>query len=137
MAFVVDCSVVLKWFFTAEATPGTAALLDATRSEVALVPSIWPLEVGNVLLGAERRGQRTVADSDRFVELLRTLRIEVDHAGFDRSLRTTLEIARSHRLSAYDASYLELARRVGVPIASLDGDLVAGAKAMKVEVLAL
>src|ERR1035437_1868528 len=79
-SFVLDTSVTMSWFFEDEATPSSIAILDVLRARQALVPSLWPLEVANVLLVAERRGRTNEARSSRFVALLNSLPIVVDPA---------------------------------------------------------
>ncbi|MEE6280593.1 type II toxin-antitoxin system VapC family toxin [Georgenia sunbinii] len=122
MAFVVDTSVTMAWCFQDEATSSTEELLDRLREEEAHVPELWRLEVTNVLLVAERRGRIREAQSRRFVDLLERLPIRV--APSAGSLTEVLDLGRRHRLSAYDAAYLELAERLGTPLATLDGRLV-------------
>jgi predicted nucleic acid-binding protein len=127
-SFVLDTSVTMSWFFEDEATPSSIAILDVLRARQALVPSLWPLEVTNVLLVAERRGRTNEARSSRFVALLNSLPIVVDPATADQALATTLHLGRQFGLSSYDASYLELAMREGCPLATLDEKLRSAAK---------
>jgi predicted nucleic acid-binding protein len=135
MSVVIDCSVTIKWLFEDEADIATARLLGSLESEVLVVPSIWPHEVANVLLVSERRGRIGPQDSAEFIEMLRAFTIEIDHPGFERGLRVATDLARDHRLSSYDASYLELAMRMGFPMATLDNALIAAAKVVGVPVL--
>jgi predicted nucleic acid-binding protein len=123
MAFVLDNSIVLAWCFEDEASPSTDHVLAALEDDVALVPPIWPLEVSNALCQAERRKRLSAADTMRFTELLRALPIVVEDARLDRATGPVLELARAHQLSCYDASYLELAMREGIPLATLDKSL--------------
>ncbi|MDP2829788.1 MAG: type II toxin-antitoxin system VapC family toxin [Sulfuricellaceae bacterium] len=118
--FVLDNSVVMAWYFEDEASDFTSAVLESLAESEALVPSIWPLEVANVLLVGERRGRSTEARSGRFIALLDTLPIRVDGATAQHALAGILSLAREHRLSAYDAAYLELAMREGVAMATQD-----------------
>lgn len=127
-SFVLDTSVTMSWFFEDEATPSSLAVLDAFRTDRALVPSLWPLEVANVLLVAERRGRTNEARSSRFIALLNSLPISVDPATADQALTTTLHLGRQFGLSSYDASYLELAMREGCPLATLDEKLCRAAE---------
>jgi predicted nucleic acid-binding protein len=120
MFFVLDCSVVMAWCFEDESVGYADAVLGALESAEALVPGLWPLEVANILLVAERRGRLSEAASARFVELLRGLPISVDGEGPVRALGSILPLAREQSLSSYDAAYLELAMREGVPLATLD-----------------
>lgn len=119
--FVIDASVAMAWCFEDEVTDDTEAVLDRLRSEQAIVPAIWPLEVANVLLVAERRGRISEAQINRFIRLLGQLPIKRDDAGSD--LAGVVATGRVHGLSSYDASYLLLAERAGLPLATLDARL--------------
>ncbi len=92
------------------------------------VPVTWGLEVANVIAGAEAKNLATEARSAEFLEMLEDLDIDVDSATFAHAMSDTLQLARRYRLSAYDASYLELALRLGIPLATLDVDLQGAAK---------
>ena len=94
----------------------------------ALVPVTWGFEVANVIARAEAKGLVTEARSEAFLEMLEGVDIEVDTATFQHALSATLQLARRYKLSAYDASYLELALRQGMPLATLDEDLQKAAK---------
>jgi predicted nucleic acid-binding protein len=105
------------------------------QHETALVPSVWFLEVVNVLAVAEKRKRCTTAQSIRFLETLKSLPIEVD-GGFTMSqCESLLFLARSHELSSYDAAYLDIALRLGHPLATLDSHLRTVAKKSGVVVL--
>lgn len=121
MPFVVDASVTLAWCFEDEATPQTEAILDRLSDDTAMVPALWELEVSNVLLLGERRSRLTESQSARFVALLAQLPIHVDSASAD--MGAVLATGRRHALTAYDAAYLVLAEREGVPLATLDAKL--------------
>jgi len=88
-----------------------------------IVPAIWSLEVGNVLLVAERRGRLSEADSSRFLSMLADLPIQSEIETRQLAMSYILFLAREYKLSTYDASYLDLAMREGVPLASLDKGL--------------
>jgi predicted nucleic acid-binding protein len=133
--FVVDNSVVMAWCFEDEASAYTEGVLDQLRQTQALVPAIWPLEVANVLLIAERRDRLNEAQAAHFAELLQVLPILVQEADVQRILGPVLAVGRAHRLSAYDASYLELAARQGLPLATQDGRLRKAAGTAGVTVL--
>jgi len=92
------------------------------------VPAAWCLEAANVIARAEAKGLVTEARSSAFLELLQDLDIEVDPETVHYAPATTLQLARRYGLSAYDASYLELALRTGLPIATLDEGLQKAAK---------
>jgi predicted nucleic acid-binding protein len=135
-AFVVDCSIAMAWLFHDEATPRTAALLHRLATETALVPGWWFLEITNVLAIAERKGRITPAQSDAFVADLGKLGIERDDEAPDRAFTHILALCRAHRLTSYDAIYLDLAVRRGLPLATLDQDLRKTAKQLGVRLLA-
>ncbi|MBI4322393.1 MAG: type II toxin-antitoxin system VapC family toxin [Chloroflexi bacterium] len=130
MSFVVDTSVSMAWCFEDEANSFTEAVLDRLGEEEAVVPAIWTLEVANVLLVGERRGRLTQAQSVRFVQLLHALPIEVDSEASKGMSAEVLAIGRWYSLSAYDAAYLELAARLGVPLATQDTRLGQAAERM-------
>lgn len=125
---VVDASVTAAWCFEDEETKYARRLLKRSRDIVFYVPAIWPLEMTNVLLVNERRKRINAADTVRFVMLLNELAIQVDRPPAMQPFDSTLLLARAHGLSAYDAAYLELALRKGVPLATLDARLRAAAK---------
>src|SRR5271154_6308582 len=135
-AFVVDCSMAMAWLFHDEATPKTAALLKRLATETALVPGWWFLEVTNVLALAERKGRITPAQSDSFIADLSKLEIERDDEGPDRAFTHLLALCRTHRLTSYDAIYLDLAIRRNLPLATLDDALRKSAKKLGVSLVA-
>lgn len=120
---VLDASRTLAWCFEDEGGADTDALIDRVAAEGALVPAIWPLEVANALAVAERRGRIAPEDSVAFVALIEELPITVDAATASHAFHETLNLARDHGLSVYDAAYLELAVRAGLPLATLDEGL--------------
>jgi len=134
-AFVVDCSVAMAWLFNDEATPKTAALLNRLATETALVPGWWFIEITNVLAMAERKGRITPAQSDAFVADLGKLGIERDDEAPDRAFTFLLTLCRRHRLTSYEAIYLDLAVRHNLPLATLDEDLRKSAKKLGVRLL--
>lgn len=117
---VLDCSVAVAWCFEDEASPETDAVLERVRDEGALVPALWHLELGNVLVQAERRKRLTAADTTTRLELIADLPIVTDDETPTRALREVLTLARAEGLTTYDAAYLELAMRKGLPLASRD-----------------
>jgi predicted nucleic acid-binding protein len=125
--FVIDASVALAWCFDDEATDATKALLDRFENEHGEVPSLWHLELANALALGERNGRITPARTYEFIALIAGLPIVVDEQTPNRALSAVLELARSERLSAYDASYLELAMRRGAPLATKDDALAQAA----------
>ena len=113
----------MAWCFEDEASAYTEGVLDRLRETQALVPAIWPLEVANVLLIAERRDRLNEAQTAHFAQLLQLLPILVEEADVARILGSVLAVGRAHSLSAYDAAYLELAARQGLALATQDGRL--------------
>lgn len=128
MALVVDASVTIAWFFADEVTSFTESVLDRVENTEAVVPATWPLEICNVLLVAERRRRVTAAQTAYFLRFLETLPITVDPVSPNLVLGPVLALGREHDLTAYDASYLELAVREGLPLATLDAALMSAAR---------
>jgi predicted nucleic acid-binding protein len=131
MSFVLDASVALLWL-APETNPAGAdyatAALGALADSQALVPSLFALEIANVVAKLESRGISTEADSQRYITLLGRLNIAVDQATAAQACGDTLSLARRYKLSAYDAAYLELALRAGLPLATLDANLAKAAE---------
>jgi predicted nucleic acid-binding protein len=128
-AFVLDCSATLPWVFGDEATPACDALLDQLGAGArAWVPSLWHLELGNVLLGAKRRNRIDQAGIEAFLSQLAVYDIAVDDQTTERAWQKTLDLALQYGLSTYDAAYLELSLRRGVPLATLDSALITAAR---------
>lgn len=134
-SLVVDNSVVMSWCFKDETNQYADAVLDRLCEATAFVPSIWPLEVVNVLLAAERKRRLSEADSVRFITLLSQLPIVVEHEQPERIMKDLLALARVNDLSSYDASYLDLSMRKGFPIATLDIRLIEAARKTDVPIL--
>ena len=133
--FVLDASFTLCWCFENQATDYSEAILERLAGgEEASVPFIWPLEVANVLLTAEKRKILKFAQVTGFLEELGGWPIQVDTVGVERAFQQILSMARQHHLSAYDASYLELAVRQGLPLATLDNDLRKAAVAVGIRI---
>jgi len=127
--FVLDCSVTMAWYFKDEANAYAKAVRKQLADMDAVVPSLWPLEVANILLLGERRQRSSAAEAGKWLGYLRLLPIRVDDETAARAWSDILHVARSHLLSVYDAAYLELAIRLGLPLASLDDRLTAAANA--------
>ena len=130
--FVLDNSIVMAWSFEDETSPYADAVLDRLTSGRAIVPSLWPLEVANALLMGERRKRSTEAETIRWIGILNRLPIVIDDETNTRAWGETVALARGHKLSAYDAAYLELAMRSGLPLATLDERLKTVAQAVGV-----
>ena len=126
--FVLDCSVTMAWCFEDECDQYADAVLGALGKTEAIVPSVWPLEVANVLLVAERRKRLKKADTARFSELLNGLPIVVEWMNSESVLTRVLANGRELGLSSYDAAYLELAMRQGLALASRDKALKVASK---------
>jgi len=133
--FVVDASVALAWCFADEATAATSALLDRFEAGNAEVPWLWPLELANALAVGERNGRITPARTSEFIALIGGLPIVIDLQTPDLALGRVLDLARSERLNVYDASYLELAMRRGLPLATKDSELANAAWRVGVSLL--
>lgn len=129
MNFVLDASVALAWAFEDEGGDYPKLVLEALGWGEAVTSSLWPLEVSNGLVVAERRGRITPADSSRFAALLMALPIVIEPLDRRRVFDTVRPLARVTGLSVYDAHYLELAARLGVPLSTLDQGLQAAAEA--------
>jgi predicted nucleic acid-binding protein len=130
--FVVDASVSGAWYLPDESDPlaDTAAL--RLRTESAIVPELFWFELRNIFLIGERRGRISEADTARFLSNLARLPIAADREPNEIAI---FQLARTHKLSFYDATYLELAQRKNAPIATLDSALVKAAKTEKVQLL--
>ena len=122
-AFVVDASVSAAWFLPDEATPETEAALEATAQADVWVPALWTLEIGNLLLSAQRRRRMSADKRRQLAQAASGLRLRVDREPV--SIPALDELAARFGLSAYDAAYLELAMRRGLPLATRDTDLSA------------
>ena len=127
MSIVLDSSVALTWFLRDELPE--RELRKRIALEGAVAPILWQWEVAIALLMSERRGRLSPSDRAAAFGDLRALPIEIDEDSFTHAWAGTFAIALAHRLTIYDAAYLELAQRRGLPLASLDGALRAGATA--------
>jgi predicted nucleic acid-binding protein len=131
-SLVIDCSVTMAWYFKDEATAYTNAVRAALATRRAAVPALWPLEVANVLLMGERRKRSTQAKATKWLRFLNALPIAVDTPTPELAFDPILSLARSHKLTSYDAAYLELAMRLGLPLAARDDALEKAAQAVGV-----
>jgi len=134
--FVLDCSVTMCWCFIDEGNQYALNLVRSMNSCEAIVPCVWPLEVTNALLVAERRNRITPAKSLRFLSMLFSYNIAVSLPTPIELAKESLLLGRQNGLSSYDAAYLELAMREGVPIATLDNRLINAAKSLGVPIQA-
>lgn len=136
MPFVVDASATLAWCFRDEATEWSRALLQRIREgEAVRVPAHWSTEVANGLLVALRRKRLTLDDVLAIIADLQLLPIVSEAALTPVSSERVLRLAIQNVLTLYDAAYLDLAFRLGLPLATLDGDLRKAATAAGVELL--
>lgn len=140
MKLVLDASVALSWLLedagAGQAYAGAVFGILGSPSAEAHVPTTWGLEIANVIAKAESRGMLSTARSQAFLATLTATPILCDTETDAHTLQETLQLARRYRLSSYDASYLELALRTALPLATLDAELrraaeIAGVKRVK------
>lgn len=132
--FVLDCSIVLAWYFADEKDRYADRVAGALAGATAVVPGHFHLELANVLVVGERRERSTEAQATAFLRRLASLPIVVDSQTAGRACSDIIMLARAHNLSTYDAAYLELAVREKLPLATLDDPLVKAAKAVDVAI---
>lgn len=132
---VLDSSMAVAWSFEDETNDDADRVLAELSKKRAVVPLLWFLEVANALLVGERRQRSTQADTAKWTAMLAGLPIRVDDQTNSHAWTTTLGLARHHGLTVYDAAYLELAIRLGLPLATLDAQLRAAAKSAGVALL--
>jgi predicted nucleic acid-binding protein len=135
MSFVIDSSIALAWLLPDEQSSAVDALADRLTAARPVAPPIWLLEVGNALLTARRRDRLTDRDVDRLLEIVAALPVELDAEPAGNSLAAVVSLAREHRLTTYDATYVELARRRRLPLATLDTRLAGACRKVGVAVL--
>ena len=131
---VLDNSIVMAWSFEDETDEYADAVLDRLATVHAIVPALWPLEVANALLMGERRKRSTEAETIKWTGILASLPISIDGETNSHAWSDTLSLAHGHNLTAYDAAYLELAIRRGLPLATIDGKLKTAAEAVGVPI---
>ena len=135
--FVLDNSVSMRWLLESNKSSDqkyAEMVLKSLLETDALVPNLWHLEASNVLLGAEKRAEIDAGEIERFISQLENLPIQVDSLTSHKAFTRTLALSRIYKLSSYDAAYLELAIREGLPIATLDKDLRKAAKKADVKI---
>lgn len=135
MSLVLDSSITLAWVYSDETTPAVRQVFDLLSRDGAWVPGLWRLEVANVLEMNVRRKRHNADFRDVTLADLAQLRIEIDSETDRHAWGATLSLATRHRLTLYDAAYLELALRRDVPLATLDEDLRRAAAGEKVKLL--
>lgn len=120
MNFILDASVTLSWCFEDERSPETVQLLQTIIDKEIYVPGLWSLEVGNILLLAIKKKRITEAGVAEFLNFLDSFEIHTDAHTASRAFHQILSLAQAHHLTTYDAAYLELAMRMGLPLATKD-----------------
>jgi len=129
MSLVIDSSATLAWVYSEENTPSILEVLARVADRGAWVPGLWKLEVANVLEVGVRRGRHDTAFREATLADLALLPISVDPDADRHAWSATLRLAERHKLTLYDAAYLELAQRRGIPLATLDTELRQAASA--------
>ncbi len=137
MSVVLDNSIALTWCFEDERTPATQALLRRVARTGALAPALFPIEAMNALVVAERRNRIDAAKRAVYASFLRRLPIALDTDTTSQVWDATAALAVQFRLTVYDATYLELAQRRRLPLATLDRPLRTAAAALGIEALGL
>ena len=137
MAFVIDCSVTMPWILKNDPSGYANQILSSLKESQAVVPELWFLEVSNVLVVYKRRGRLADEESTRFASLLQELPISIDEGTSYRVFAKIINVARDYELSSYDATYLELAMREALPLATLDVALRTAAREAGVEVMGI
>ena len=134
MSVVLDSSMAISWLFEDELTSAGLSVMQLVTASGAVVPSLWRLEIANVLRTAVRRGREDEAFVDRSLRRLAAMAIETDYQTDSHAWGATLTLSREQGLTPYDAAYLELAIRLGLPLATGDRDLIAAAQRLGVTV---
>lgn len=136
-SFILDCSVTMAWCFEDEITEYSEDVFNTLTYATALVPTIWPLEVANVLLMAERKNRISSVKVSEFKEALKDLSIRVIENTGQRALGSVMELAKELHLTVYDAAYLDLALNTDLPLATLDNSLKKAASKLNVPLFLL
>jgi predicted nucleic acid-binding protein len=135
VSLVLDSSAALAWCFEDEHTPATLAILNQVAEEGAIAPAIWPLEVLNGLAMAERRGRLDSVRRHQLAGFIRDLPVNLDQETAQQAWTATMRLSERHRLTLYDAAYLELAQRLELPLATLDQELRGAATVLGISLL--
>ncbi|WEZ82854.1 type II toxin-antitoxin system VapC family toxin [Rhizobium sp. 32-5/1] len=135
MTIVIDASIALAWCFEDEASDETDAVAHRVIAEGGVVPSLFHLELANVLLPSERRGRISASEIAQRLDLIAQMPIETDPQTAGRAWNDTLSLARAHQLTSYDAAYLELAARKGAKLATKDKALATAANQLGVTLI--
>jgi predicted nucleic acid-binding protein len=137
VSVVLDRSTAAAWIYSEESTAAVRDIFEHVITRGAWVPALWRLEMANILEMGVRRRRTNAAFRDATLTDLATLPIQVDAETDRHAWGTTLRLAVKHRLTIYDAAYLELAQRRGIPLATLDAELRTAASAEKVPLLGI
>ena len=136
--FVIDASVTVAWCFDDESTTFTEGILDLLSAGAeGVAPGIWPMEVANALLVAERRKRISMAQVTALLGRIVQLPVSVETIAPDRAFSQVLSVARQHQLTEYDAAYVELALRKGLPFATLDDKLRQAARTAGIKLVSV
>ena len=135
MSLVLDSSVALAWIYADETTDAVLGLFDQIRIHAAWVPGLWRWEIANVLQLNVRRGRHGADFRDGALSSLALLPVKVDAEADRQAWSGALRLAERHRLTVYDAAYLEIASRRKIPLATLDRELRAAASAERVQLV--
>jgi predicted nucleic acid-binding protein len=135
VSLVLDASLALAWYFEDEATVATETVLDRVTEAGAVVPGIWRFELGNAFLVGVRRGRISTAYRDQSLAEVSRMRIETDLETNLHAWSVTLRLAERNELTLYDATYLELAQRRRLPLATLDSKLRRAAETIGLTIL--
>ena len=135
MSLILDSSVTLAWVYSDETTESIRRVFDMVTNNGAWVPALWRLDIANILEMGVRRGRTDAAFRDAILADLALLPISLDPETGRQAWGATARLAARYRLTLYDAAYLELARRRGLPLATLDRELRIAAGAEEVALL--
>jgi len=133
--FVLDASMTLAWTFEDETTQQSRQVARRALAEGVAVPQHWAHEVSNGLIQGERRKRTALDQTAAFLARLEDIPIQVEVLEPERVFHSLVPLSRAFRLSVYDAGYLELAQRLGLPLATLDGPLGAAAQSIGVQTI--
>jgi predicted nucleic acid-binding protein len=135
VSVIADISVVLAWLFEEDQTAEALKILPLIQKHGLLVPPLWWSELENGILLGERRGRKTPAQTSAFLKLVRALPIRTDDTPRHRVSESIIALGRRHRLTAYDAAYVELSLRDAAPLATFDDSIRRCAPALGIEIL--
>lgn len=133
--FVLDCSVTMAWCFEDESSEFTVNALRSLEKATAIVPTIWSLEVANVLLLAKKHKRLNEIKAASFIGALSSLPIIIDPSTSFRAMHNIFVLAEESNLTIYDAAYLELALREKIPLLTLDKGLIKAAKKLNINLM--